>query len=313
MQKFHKQPKTKLSVRVKGWLQSPIQYEVRVPSGNWNSFFGNYEPQKFLQFDTSSCWCISVCFCVEDELEWLWKNGMFSQEAKDFFTQNKYIDSDGDFSISERFYEILGGNYDNGGTAEEACQLIQKYGIIPRSMLTYTEAQAQKFYSKAAFNADYFDKTEITQLMRTLGQASLKYINVAYQKIGKQWTTPASEIIQAALKQAPLAIGIPIPNLVYNWNTQPVIQYDGAKRTDHEVELYAKTDVYNIFDSYLPNLKKLAGNYLIASCTQIIISATPQMAPNTVPQPSSYWVQFWTGCMHFWNNIFDSTVPIGKA
>ena len=99
---------------VKGFFASPIKYEVRVLDGNWSPYFGHYQNQKWGNFDSSSCWALSGINCFEDQLEWLWKNGMFSQDSKNFFTQNGYIDSDGDFSLSERFIEILSKVQDNG-------------------------------------------------------------------------------------------------------------------------------------------------------------------------------------------------------
>src|ERR1039458_8635511 len=111
---------TKKSIldKVKGIFNSPIPYEVRVPTGNWSSLFGHYENQKWGMWDSNSCWCLSAVNCIEDQLEWLWKNGMFSPEAKNFFTVNGYIDSDGDFSISERFYEIISGVKDAGNSQD---------------------------------------------------------------------------------------------------------------------------------------------------------------------------------------------------
>ncbi len=302
---FKLQQKEKVSVKVKGWWATPIQYEIRVPTANWSPFFGHYQNQRWGAWDSDSCWCLSAINSVEDQMEWLWKNGMFSQEAKDFFTNNGYIDSDGDFSLSERYHEILCGNKDNGGSSAEAWQSFQKRGFIPRSMLTYTLEQSNQWSTKAQFVADYFNPSKVTEDMLLLGTECRKYVNIAYQTIGKNWTTPSLDILNAALKQAPLCIGIPIPVDVSNWNNS-IVQYDGGRSPSHEVELYGidANGEYLTFDQYLPNLKTLSANYYIPLVTQGIIYATPQVVVNPIPQPSTNG--FWTTLMNMWNNAFSS-------
>ena len=78
----------------------PIPFENRIQTGDWSAYFGHYENQRWGEWDSDSCWALSGVNCIEDQLEWLWKNNKFSQEAKDFFTKNGYIDTDGDFSLS---------------------------------------------------------------------------------------------------------------------------------------------------------------------------------------------------------------------
>jgi hypothetical protein len=303
----------KLGVRVKGIFEPSITYEVREPTANWSKWFGKYENQRWEEWDSNSCWCLSSVNCLEDQLEWLDKNGMFSAEAKAFFQSNGYIDQDGDFNISERYLEILGGNLDTGGTAEEAWQLMQNNGCIPRSMLTYTRSRADSWGTKSAFNADYFNPLAVEAYMKTLGQKFLTYVKISYQKIGVTWYTPDNLALVAALKQSPLQIGIPIPKNVSWWN-QVNVPYDGGRNVQHEVELYGinPNGDYLIFDQYLPNLKVLDKNYYIPFCTQGVISAVAPAAVNAIPQPTTYWQQFFQGLFHWYNGIFDSKVPIGK-
>lgn len=318
---FKLKKKDKLSVKAKGISNSlvqliyPIKYEVRISDGNWSPYFGKYQNQKWGAWDSDSCWCLSSINCTEDQLEWLWKNGMFSPEAKNFFTQNGYIDSDGDFSLSERFHEILCGNKDTGGTAQEAWQSFKARGFLPRSQLTYSPEQANKWGTQNAFNADYFNQSAVTQPMRDLAKQSLKYLKIDYQTIGKMWITPNRQVLQAALKQAPLNYGIPIPVNVSNWNVVNV-QYDGSVNLAHEVEGYYIPDIgpYYVFDQYLPNLKTLSTNYYLPTVYQGIITATTPASVNPVPQPQGEMNDtFWTWVMNFWNGIFGSPVPIGSS
>jgi hypothetical protein len=304
---FKLKEKEKLSTTLKGWLQSPIQYEDRLGKDKWQNHFGHYQNQRWGYWDSNSCWFLGgVINPMETQLEMLDFRGMFSKEAKDFFISKRIKDEDNDFSLSERCGEILGKNYDTGGTAEEGMQLVQKYGCIAREILGYTEARANSFSTREAFVADYFNPKAVTPEMLALGQEFLKYVNISYQFIGKAWTTPDLQILRAALKQAPLSIGVPVPNQTAYWNAE-VVQWDGTRRADHCVELYDIDDQgnYKIYDQYEPHLKTLAKGYFIPLVRQIIVTATPQMVTNPVPQNvinNSVWqaVIFWF--QQFWGN-----------
>jgi hypothetical protein len=311
---FHLKQHNKLSVNVKGIFSAPIQHEVRIQDGNWSPYFGHYQNQRWGQWDSDSCWCLSAVNCVEDQMEWLWKNGMFSPEAKNFFTVNGYIDADGDISLSERFHEILCGNRDAGGTSQEAWQSFQTRGFIPRDILTYSLQQSQQWPTQQAFNNDYFNPAMVTPAMLALGQQCLKYINIAYQKIGADWYAKNKMILQAALQQAPICIGVSVPNPSYNWNN-PIIKWDGGKTPSHEIELYAldSNGQYLIFDQYMPNLKILSADYFICFATQGIITAVAPASVNPIPQPTGEMNNsFWTAVMNWFNGIFNPKVPVGS-
>jgi hypothetical protein len=318
---FKLRNKDKLTVKTKGVgnslinILSPIPYEVRVLDGDWSGYFGKYQNQRWGLWDSDSCWCLSAVNSAEDQLEWLWKNGMFTLEAKTFFTANNYIDSDGDFSLSERFHEILCGNLDQGGTAEEAWQSFKSRGFIPRSMLTYSLEQSGKWGTKAAFNADYFNSAAVTPTMLVLAKQSLQHISIAYQRIGKPWQTPNHQILMAAMKQAPVNYGIPVPKNVQNWNSTNV-KWDGKLAMEHEVEGYRLPDdgTYPIFDQYLPNLKILSPDYYIASAVQGIINVVQPATTNPVPQPKGETDDtFWTWVMGWFNGWFTDKVSVGST
>lgn len=311
---FNLKTKEKLSVRVKGLFPSFIPYEVRVEIGNWSVYFGKYQNQKWAQWDSNDCWCLSAVNDLEDQLEYLHKHNLFSADAIDFYTREGFLDSDGDFSLSEQFLEILGGNKDNGGTAEEAWQLIEKYGIIPRSRLNYTRERALQFGSKALFNADYYNPARITPEFIELGKQFKKYVQIAHQEIGKLWYTPSRMILEAALKQSPLQIGIPVPDDLTQYN-QTFVQFDGHRRLQHEVELYGidAQGRYLVFDQYEPHLKVLSADYYIPSVMQGVVTAIP-FTPSPIPQPVTYWSQFWANVWAYFNNRPSPypNVPVGN-
>lgn len=295
-----------------GFFMSPIKYEVRLESGDWSAFFGDYENQKWGSYDSNSCWALGGSINeTEDQLEFLMKTNQFSSEAIDFFKKNNYIDEDGDFSLSERFIEIISGAHDNGNDQMEAWRIPQEfagnYGFIPRSILNYSNEQAAKFFTKEAFNADYFNKNAITDEIYALGKEFLKYVKISRQWIGMPWKTPFIEILRAALKQAPLSIGVPVPKDVSMWN-RTFVQYDGSVSCDHCIELYAIDDKgqYLIFDQYEPHLKTLSADYLLAVVTQGIVEAKKTTVINPIIQDKKE-NSFWTGVMNWFNQVFGNS------
>lgn len=309
---FKLNTKISLTDKVKGIFSTSIQYEVRLPSGDWSPYFGKYQNQKWGQWDSDSCWCLSAINCAEDQLEWLRKNGMFSQDALDFFSLHGYIDADGDFSLSERFIEVMSGIKDAGNNQMDAWILMQSVGCIPRPMLTYSAQRASLFSTQQGFVNDYFDPRVITDEMKALGKQFLYYVKIERQWIGTPWKTPTIEIIKAALKQAPVQIGIPVPRNISLYNTSALISYDGKVSADHAVELYALSPngQYEFFDQYVPNLKILSSDYYLPFVSQGILSAVAQQAVNPIPQ-NTLWNRFFSAVFAWYNGVTDSTVDVG--
>lgn len=296
-------------------------YQVVVPSGNWSPWFGEYENQKWGEWDSESCWKLSQVNCLEDELKQSKEGGDMPQAQQDFLTAAGYIDQDGDVSISEQYGEILGGLGIQGGDAPFAWQIDQKWGCIPRAMLNYSVAQAAACATDAAFVADYFNEAKVTPAMKALGKKFLQYFSMDYQRIGDLGATPPMAVLQAALQQAPCSVGIPVPYIggVCMWN-MPDVTYQGGTVAQHEVELYGIDATspfpYLVFDQYLPNLKALSANFLLVGVIQGTVACIPQgtaaVPANPVPQ-STYWDEFWAGVEDWYNGVFDSKVQIGKA
>lgn len=309
--KFRIRPQQKLISRVKGIFASPIQYEVRVPTGDWTLYLCPFEQQSFGRFDTDSCWMLSACNSFSMQMKYLWLTGAFGTEAQSFFLSNGYCDQGGNFSLSERLHEILCGNLLNGGTSPEAWQSFQKRGHIPRTQLEYTTARAALYTTEAEFIADYFNKADVTPAMLALGQQFLEYVNIAYQRIGLEYTTPNMEILQAALKQAPLNLGIPVPQNVSMWN-QTFIQYDGSTVAAHEVTDYVITPTgYGVEDQYQPAEKVLSLNYYLPGVMQGLVTAIAPAPVAAIPQlQGELNDSFFTRLMNWFNGIM-SPFPIG--
>lgn len=256
------------------FFSTDIPYKIRVKDGDWSQYFGYYQNQKWGKWDSDSCWCLSAVNCLEDQLEWLWRNNFFSEEAKKFFIDNGYLDHDGDFSISERFTEIVSGVKDNGNNQKKAWDLFEKYGILPRSKLNYSEERASQFSNKEDFVKDYFNRNEVTQEMLDIARNSKKYIKIQSKWINAGSKMPSLDVLRRAILQAPLQFGLAVPKLSYLWGRPGIIEWDGQITINHAVECYKINGdgSFEIFDQYVPNLKILSSEYYIPYITQGIVS-----------------------------------------
>jgi hypothetical protein len=301
-------PRRKLKVVLKGFIQTAIQYVVRVTGTNpWLSFFPTYENQRWGNWDSDDCWCLSAVQNATFNLNWILKNNMFGTEALNFWNSNGFI-VNGTFQLSELFHEILCGNLDNGGTSPEAWQSFQARGFIPRSMLNYSQVLAQNDPTDLIFIEDYYNTSRVTPAMLALGQQSLKYISIAYQSLSAN-----TMIMQAALQQAPLNIGIPVEPTQWNQVNVPL---NTSKLYCHEVSLYwiNPDNSLCINDQYQPNPKVLAAGYSIGPVTQGIINAVAPAVVISVPQPTGTMNDSWWTMIEGWfNGIFYPNAKIGSA
>jgi hypothetical protein len=310
--------KQKLSVVVKGIVNGVftlVPYRSIVDDGDWTPYFGSSveERQKFGRYDSNSCWEFSVVKGIELQLNALKARGEFTNEALIFFRNNKIIGDDGFFNISDQFYDILSGNLGNGGTAEECFQLIQKYGMIGHDALYCTDAIANQYSTQSAFDNYYYNKNLITQAMFDVGAQSKKYFNLQYQRIGSMWTTPDKTTLSAAIRQAPLAYGVPVNGSTWNQVTVPALIMSALA---HEVTGYRMTQLtvgYPVLDNYRPFCKGLDDGYSINSVMQGVITAI--VPPVAIPTPAptlTVWQSVWIA-VHNWLESQGLITSLGKV
>ncbi len=261
--------------KVRGVFSSPIPYEVRVPSGDSSPFFGNYYGQKYGPWDTDTCWDFGLCDNIETQLEIERSLGRFTQDDLTWFKANEYIDSDGDFNLSRRFIAILSGVRDKGNDPAIAWKLAEQYGMIPFSMLSFAIQDINGIDDRQGFVDKYFDVKSITPAMEAMGKEFLKRVSIQSEELGTRWTTRTSQMVTDALKQAPVQIGIPVPQ-DGSWN-QIQVKWNGRKIVDHSVDLYRyfsdSAYPYYIYDSYEPHLKELSSDYYIPVMIRGIVTA----------------------------------------
>lgn len=296
--------------KLKGLFTSPLPYEVRLAEGDdWSNYFGNYVGQRYGYWDTSCCWDWAGVEICETQLEWLWKNNKFSDDTKAWFKKNGYIDEDGDFYLSRRWGAILSGVRNNGNDHMEFWRLASVAGLIPYTMLPFEVKDGKQYYSQDEFNNDFFNKDLITREMEEMGKEFLKRVRIDYAELGKRWTKRSPVQIEAALRQGPLQIGVPVA--VYGWN-QVKIDWDGQTQPAHSVEMYKystaldKEHPYFIYDSYEPHLKQLSADYHIPMITQGILTPTGYVPKKEADK--SFGDKLWEAISNWFNGL---KVPFG--
>jgi len=290
---------------VKG-ITSTIPYLVRNATGDWRPYLPTYRQQKYGSWETNDCWCLAGINDIATQCNFLKAMGNFPQASLDWFKANGYFDETGSFAFSERFIAIISGVRDEGNDQIELWRLARLNGLLPRADLTYTVAQAAQFGSQEAFAADYFNPAAIKPAMRQKALDCLKYLNIAYEWVGKEGTMPPVTQMRATALHSPLQIGIPVCMETYNSGN---VQYCGETMPGHSVlNSFIETNgIYDIRDQYHPEDKTLSADYFIPMVTHGVITPIlppPYVPPTTaIPYPTSVWTQVWTVVYNCFNNI----------
>lgn len=235
------------------WLKGAIAYEARVPT--WSMWLTTKEPQKF-KFDSNGCTQFSGINSVETQMNFLRPH--MSDEAYAWFLDNGYIDGEGHFDFSWRYTGIKAGCSINGSAHKWFWDAVRTWGLIPRTMLTYTMAESQRHDTQESMCAEIWDKKAITPEMDALAAKSRQWLNTEYEY---SWynlnATCPREIIERELRHAPLHVGTPV---CPTWNSG-VVSPCGSTHPVHSTMMYDPTPV--IFDHYNPYSKTFSQDYFV--------------------------------------------------
>jgi len=284
-------------------IVNPIPYRIIAEDGDWAPYFGTSveERQKFGQWDSNDCWEFSPTKQLEMQFNALYKRGEFSEEAVKFFKKTGIVDSNGFFNISDQFYDCLSGLYGNGGTAAQYFNLVQEYGIIPHYMLFCTDAIANGYASQKSFDSYYYNRNNVTDAMLAIGQESLKYFQLRYKRIGSIWNTPDDTALTTAIKQAPLAYGVPVDVMKWNQYKVPSLVLGVLNHEVTGYKAFQGMDSYPIIDNYNPFIKTLQKPYSLNLVTQGIITAIP--AQVTSQNTQTTWDKVWSSVNDYLTKI----------
>jgi hypothetical protein len=258
------------------WINNLFKTNPKAPanfllgSNTWKMYSPTFYDQKYLNDDTDDCWDFSGVKSIAYSCNFLKANGYFSQNALNFFNEHGYLDSNGLFAFSERYISILSGVENNGNDPLNCGKLVQKYGLLPRQLLSYTNEQATLQPNYLDFCADYYNPNAITSDMEQIAMEFLTFVSVQLNSVKQRDTVCLKNMLQIA----PYQVGVPVPAPNTLWNVPVVATWSGMKGMNHAVTMIDVNadSSYLIDDQYNPQFKNLATGYLLYEINQYIVN-----------------------------------------
>lgn len=184
--------------------ESGIIPVVRRSDSDWRNFIPSSEAQRDIDFDTCSCVTFSATNVIETFLNYYIANGLLSQDHLDFLKVFRFIDVNNKINISDRFTAIMSGTTALGNTVPTVANSIKNTGLL-----------SEKDFPFGGINfAQYQDRTKISNYMIARAKKFLNYFSTNFEWVmfaaGNQNSSSESQVLSAALKEAPLQICVPI-------------------------------------------------------------------------------------------------------
>lgn len=186
---------------------SPLKGEEINPTGDWRDALPAGEKQYNYKFDTMSCTTFSGTSKLETIMNYFLDTYKFSMNQVKWLHDNGYIDN-GKFNFSDRFCAIVNGTMPNGNYFQNVWDSFRKDGLIPEKDLPFGGNN----------QAEYLDKTKVTQAMRDKAQKFLETIfdkdEKGKYKLNYEWVpvTPTGIELAEAFKQAPIQVAVTAEN-----------------------------------------------------------------------------------------------------
>ena len=256
-------------------LETGIQYEEVMPSGDWTDFLPSPEYQSGFYFDTMACVTFSALNCIETQVDFLVKNNKLSQDQIQKLRNWGYLDENGVCNFSDRFTAKMSGTTHQGNTLTNVWDSIRKDGLVPESMWAYPRLQQTPVFNWD----DYY--VEIPQNIKDFAKNIFEIFDFKYEWVViENCGSPDLNLIKTALKQAPLQIASPTCS---GWSNNPIITPCGTCQTNHATMIYGITaNCINDFDHYDPFSKYLSLNYTMPYILKGVTLIRTAPAPNPV-------------------------------
>jgi hypothetical protein len=259
---------------------------INMPTMVWTPYLQTYEPQSFNYLDTNECSQLGGFISpIEIYFNWLKATNQIPPTFLNFLITNGYWNGTS-FAFSERFIAILDGTSINGNVMQSGYRIFPEIGLIPRSMLEWTVAEAAQYPNQSLMDTSYYDPSVITDEMKSLGQQFLSFIQeFDWGWIGQNNGPISLTSLRNGLLTSPLALAVPVN--VPGWNQQ-FVPYGGGTTTDHCVCEYevdtVKNPLFPVFftDQYQPWLKQFASNYYIPVAIAFNIVLKPEPVTSVV-------------------------------
>lgn len=181
---------------------SPLKGEDLNPTEDWRPWAPLGEKQHDYAFDTMSCTTFSGTSKLEVLFNFFLENNKFTGLQVQWLKDNGYIEN-GKFNFSDRFSATMNGTMPNGQYFQNVWDDFRKTGLIP-----------EKDHPFGGNNqAEYLDKTKITQAMKDKAKKFLELIiekDETGYRINYEWvpvTNTGIELAQA-FKQAPIQVAV---------------------------------------------------------------------------------------------------------
>lgn len=224
---------------------------------NWEPFLPDVENQYSSKTDYLNCVTMSGIHIIETELNYLLAAKKFSDEAINFFTQNKYI-SGGKFRLSARFNAKLNntdgikGNYINA-----VAEAFRRDGCMPDSMWPASLDITWSEYYKS-----------VPQSLIDLGKKFLWFINPTYQWIER------GGLNKILLQGGPVQVATEI---CAGWDSGNIVPKCSGQAIQHATVIYGISLIgtYLDLDQYPPYKQELAYDYELNNNIQYIVSLKP--------------------------------------
>lgn len=178
--------------------QSGIDFEVRIPDGNWEVYLPKDEWQYKDGVETMSCVSFSALNCIEAQLNYLLSKNKIDDKTKQFLYGNGYIE-DGLVNLSDRFTAIKSGTTQQGNYLTKVADSIRHDGCIPEAHLPFIGSTW----------AEYHDDSVITEEMEALGKQFAEHFNIRYEWIVtsfNMWNDDMRDQVFSQLRHAPLQL-----------------------------------------------------------------------------------------------------------
>lgn len=250
--------------------ETGIQYEIRVPNGDWKLWKPTDEWQRRrsasgqLGYDTNSCVTFSGNNTLEAQLRFLIDSGKVPEEAMNFLRDGGYFDEDGNPNFSDWFGANTNGTTVNGNDLGSFWEGIRKNGLLPQG-----DGHKPNDFNT---NEEWLNSALVTDVMRDKAKRFLMYFTVGYEWVvleqAGRW-----DLFAKHLKQAPLHIAVGTGK---DWNRKdgkPVQPVDGI-RLNHAIAYWDQDENidHDILDHYEPFMKELAWPYYIPYAIKGVLS-----------------------------------------
>lgn len=287
--------------------QGKIEFKA-VGSGDWTKYQWFDENQRNPNFDNDGCACYAAQKVIDAQMDAIWPT--LPQDVQTWIIDNGYLDQGKDgnmhFHSSPRAIEILTGNYLNGNSIPECLDVVRKYGLVPYCDLPFTPTMTV---------AEYF--STIPQSTIDKGAAFLRLMG-GKDFLQYHWlndgTPKNTSLIQSAMLQAPLAIGIAVAD---NWNVTNPNPDPPANATPGHALMVDKmiAPATEVCDNYIPYEKILDAGYPINYCLQAVVRYIPPLPPAPavpVQQNISAW-SVWLSAVSSWLRHLLDPGSLGAA